>query len=61
MAVRELVWLSAAGRLIANTNRYSMLPLVFAQLVKQGHVAESDLHSLDPEKIQVILGVASRL
>lgn len=41
--------------------RYSVLPLVFAQLVKQGRVAKSDLHGLDPEKIQVILGMASRL
>ena len=41
--------------------RYSVLPFIFAQLVKQGLVAESDLHGLDPEKIQVILGIASRL
>jgi hypothetical protein len=41
--------------------RYSVLPLVFAQLVKQGRVAENDLHGLDPEKIEAIVGMASRL
>lgn len=41
--------------------RYSVLPLVFAQLVQQGRVTENDLHGLAPEKIEVILGMASRL
>jgi Photoprotection regulator fluorescence recovery protein len=41
--------------------RYSVLPLVFAELVKQGRIAENDLHGLAPEKIDVILGMASRL
>ncbi len=41
--------------------RYSVLPLVFAELVKQGRVTENDLHGLDREKIEVILGMASRL
>jgi hypothetical protein len=41
--------------------RYSVLPLVFATLVKQGHISESDLHGLDLEKIELILSLASRL
>jgi hypothetical protein len=41
--------------------RYSVLPLVFAELVKQGRIAENDLQGLAPEKIDVILGMASRL
>lgn len=40
--------------------RYSVLPFVFATLVKQGRISESDLHGLDLEKIELILGVASR-
>jgi hypothetical protein len=40
--------------------RYSVLPIVFAELVKQGRIAENDLHGLAPEKIELILG-ASRL
>jgi hypothetical protein len=40
--------------------RYSVLPIVFAELMKQGRIAESDLHGLAPEKIELILG-ASRL
>jgi Photoprotection regulator fluorescence recovery protein len=41
--------------------RYSVLPLVFAELMKRGRIAENDLHGLDPEKIEVILGMAARL
>jgi hypothetical protein len=41
--------------------RYSVLPFVFAALVKQGRISENDLHGLDREKIELILGVASRL
>ena len=41
--------------------RYSVLPLVFATLVKQGRVSENDLRGLDLEKIELIRGVASRL
>ena len=40
--------------------RYSVLPIVFAELVKQGRIGENDLHGLAPEKIELILG-ASRL
>lgn len=35
--------------------RYSMLPLVFATLVKQGRITENDLRGLDPEKMELIL------
>jgi hypothetical protein len=41
--------------------RYSVLPLVFATLVRQGRISEKDLRGLDLEKIELILGVASRL
>jgi Photoprotection regulator fluorescence recovery protein len=41
--------------------RYSVLPLVFARLVKEGRISEKDLHGLDLEKIELIFGAASRL
>ncbi|MBV9181249.1 MAG: hypothetical protein JO356_08050 [Acidobacteria bacterium] len=41
--------------------RYSALPLVFATLLNQRRIRESDLHGLGPEKIELILGVASQL
>jgi hypothetical protein len=41
--------------------RYSVLPLVFAALLKQGFISENDLHGLDAEKIKLILGIASAL
>jgi hypothetical protein len=34
---------------------------VFATLVKQGRISENDLHGLDLEKIELILGIASPL
>lgn len=40
--------------------RYSVLLLVFATLLKQGLISENDLHGLGSEKIELILGVASR-
>ena len=40
--------------------RYSVLPNVFAGLVKRGRIGENDLYGLAPEKIELILG-ASRL
>jgi len=40
--------------------RYSVLPIVLAELLKQGRIAESDLQGLAPEKIELIRG-ASRL
>ncbi len=41
--------------------RCSVLPFVFATLVKQGRISEKDLHGFDRGKIELILGVASRL
>ncbi len=41
--------------------RYSVLPLVFAALVNEGRISEKDLHGLELEKIELILGAASRL
>jgi Photoprotection regulator fluorescence recovery protein len=41
--------------------RYSVLPLVFAVLVKECRMSEKDLHGLDTEKIELIFGVASRV
>ncbi|MBV8832619.1 MAG: hypothetical protein JO217_05015 [Acidobacteriaceae bacterium] len=41
--------------------RYSVLPLVLATLVKQGHMSENDLEGLDQEKIELILDPASHL
>jgi Photoprotection regulator fluorescence recovery protein len=38
--------------------RYSMLPMIFAQLLKQGRIAYNDLQGLAPEKIEVIRGVS---
>jgi hypothetical protein len=41
--------------------RYSVLPFVFAKFVKQGRISENDLQGLGLEKIELILGAASRL
>jgi hypothetical protein len=41
--------------------RYSVLPFVFATLLKQGRLSESDLHGLAVEKIELIRSIASRL
>ena len=41
--------------------RYSVLPMVFATLLKEGRVSEKDLHGLRGEKIDLIVGLASRL
>ncbi|MBV9265250.1 MAG: hypothetical protein JO061_03685 [Acidobacteriaceae bacterium] len=41
--------------------RYSVLPIVFATLVKQGRITEKDLHGLAPEKVGLILGLAHSL
>lgn len=40
--------------------RYSILPLVFAQLLRDGRLTEDDLHGLDGEKLDLI-GRASAL
>ncbi|MBV9268730.1 MAG: hypothetical protein JO061_21355 [Acidobacteriaceae bacterium] len=41
--------------------RYSVLPMVFATLLKQGRISEKDLNGLQEEKIDLIVGIASRL
>jgi hypothetical protein len=41
--------------------RYSVLPIVFATLVRQGHLTKDDLAGLDQEKIELILSAASDL
>ena len=41
--------------------RYSVLPIVFATLLKQGHLSESDLDGIDQEKMKLIRGAASHL
>jgi hypothetical protein len=41
--------------------RYSVLPIVFATLVKQGLLSGNDLDGLDQEKIELILGAAAHL
>lgn len=56
-------WLRERRREIARKYdfRYSVLPIVFATLLKQGHLSESDLDGLDQEKIRLIRGAASHL
>lgn len=39
--------------------RYSVLPFVFATLLKQGHLSEQDLLGLGVEKLELIRGLAS--
>jgi hypothetical protein len=34
--------------------RYSVLPLVFAHLLRDGHLREEDLRGLRPEKLELI-------
>ena len=34
--------------------RYSILPLVFAQLLRDGHITEDDLHGLGQDKLDLI-------
>jgi hypothetical protein len=34
--------------------RYSVLPSVFARLVREGWLSEADLHGLDAEKVETI-------
>jgi hypothetical protein len=41
--------------------RYSVLPFVFATLLQQGRITEKNLQGLCTEKIELILGIASRL
>ena len=49
-------WLSERRREIDETFdfRYSVLPSVFASLLREGRLAEEDLHGLDPEKLEAI-------
>ena len=41
--------------------RYSVLLMVFASLLNQGRISEEDLHGLQGEKIDLIVGIASQL
>jgi len=38
--------------------RYSVLPLVFADLIRKGRLQEEDLEGLSADKLKLILGVA---
>jgi Photoprotection regulator fluorescence recovery protein len=39
--------------------RYSVLPIVFATLLKEGRIREQDLLGLDPAKVELIRRLAS--
>jgi hypothetical protein len=39
--------------------RYSILPLVFAQLLRDGHLTEDELDGLGPEKLDLIRRVSA--
>jgi hypothetical protein len=39
--------------------RYSVLPLVLANLLREGWISEGDLQGLDPEKLALIRGICS--
>ena len=39
--------------------RYSILPLVFAQLLRDGGLTEDDLQGLGREKLDLILGASA--
>jgi hypothetical protein len=56
-------WLRARRREIESKYnfRYSVLPIVFAALLKQGYLSESDLDGLGQEKINLILSAAAGL
>lgn len=40
--------------------RYSRLPMVFAQLIREGHLTEGELAGLSGEKLDVIRHIVSR-
>ena len=53
-------WLSERRREIDGNFRfrYSVLPLVFATLLRNGQLSEDDLHDLGPDKLDVIRRIA---
>lgn len=53
-------WLGKRGREIDELfdYRYSVLPIVFAALLRDGRITEDDLHGLSPEKIASIKSIA---
>ena len=50
----EALLQEAKGRVARIDYRYSILPLVFAQLLRDGHLTEDDLHGLGREKLDLI-------
>lgn len=53
-------WLGEHRRQIDRTfdYRYSVLPLVFANLLRDGKITEDDLHGLAPDKLDAIRHMA---
>jgi len=53
-------WLGEQHRRIDSTfdYRYSVLPLVFASLLRDGRLTEDDLHGLAPDKLDAIRHIA---
>jgi hypothetical protein len=53
-------WLSERRREIDGNFqfRYSVLPLVFATLLRNGQLSEGDLHGLSPDKLDTIRRIA---
>lgn len=49
-------WLAERRRDLDRTFdfRYSVLPMVFASLIRDGRLAEEDLHALAPDKLDAI-------
>jgi len=56
-------WLTERRREIDRgyTYRYSVLPLVFARLLRDGRLAEDDLHGLGREKLDLIRKASATL
>jgi Photoprotection regulator fluorescence recovery protein len=54
-------WLSERRREIERTYdyRYSVLPLVFARLIREGLLDEDELHGLGPDKLDYIRRAAT--
>jgi hypothetical protein len=54
-------WLGKRRREIDNKYdfRYSVLPLVFGGLLREGRISERDLHGLGEEKLDAIRHIAS--
>lgn len=53
-------WLGERRRRIDRTfdYRYSVLPVVFATLLRDGQITEDDLHGLAPDKLDAIRHIA---